>query len=240
MGLPSWKLAFVCTLACLGPALVQGTFLLPYQTQLAELHKLMKTEIGQRFRQNSALNSGMIEQELLPVLAEGTVAIRGANQDLVGRIASIRPNGTDGSNECWELVDSLVYLYTIFPQWDLQDCAYGGYSQWMRDDARERFYPTAHQLHRVSSEVVNAIIGVVSEDNPITEATEVEGRLDASLDHFNEMWIDGLQDLEEELERHNGRQQAIEAYMRECIDRTIATNREDVEYTVRYAEFFCV
>ncbi|KFB36031.1 AGAP002298-PA-like protein [Anopheles sinensis] len=240
MELPSWKLAVICTLACLGPALVQGTFLLTYQNQLAELHKLMKTEIGQRFRQNSVLNAGLIEQELLPVLAECTIAIRSANQDLIERIASIRPNGTDGVSECWDTVDSLLYVHTLLPQWDLQDCAYGGYSQWMRDDARERFYPRALELHRISSEVINTIVGVVSEDDPVTDAAEVEGRLDASLDHFNEMWIDGLQDLEEDLERHNDRQQAIEAYMRECIDRTISTSQEDVEYTVRYAEFFCV
>uniref|UniRef100_A0A182W2L6 Uncharacterized protein n=1 Tax=Anopheles minimus TaxID=112268 RepID=A0A182W2L6_9DIPT len=234
----SWKLTCVCGLVFLLATVVQGTFLDTYQGQLSELHKQMKTEIGKRFRENSELNGLMIEQELIPLLAEGTVAIREANRDLLEQLSSIRPNGT--VSECWTSVDALIYLFTLFPQWDLQDCAYGGYSQWMREDGRLRFYPVAHELHRASSEVINAIIGILSEENVVDNAEDVESRLDGSLDHFNEVSIEGLQDLDQELAEHNERQSAIEEYMRECIDRTIATSRDDVMYTIRYAEYYCL
>ncbi|XP_050070960.1 uncharacterized protein LOC126558915 [Anopheles maculipalpis] len=237
--LSPWKLTWLCGLVCLlVPAVVQCTFLDTYQGQLAELHKQMKTEIGKRFRENSELNGAMIERDLIPLLAEGTVAIREANSDLQDLIAFLRPS--DATGECWASVDALIYLYKIFSQWDLQDCAYAGYARWMREDGRVRFYPVAHELHRASSEVINAIVGVLSEDNVITNGEEVEGRLDANLDHFNEVSIEGLQDLDEELEKHNDRRDAIEQFMRQCIDRTIATSREDVDYTVRYAEDFCL
>uniref|UniRef100_A0A182NG86 Uncharacterized protein n=1 Tax=Anopheles dirus TaxID=7168 RepID=A0A182NG86_9DIPT len=231
----SWQLAYATVLLA---TVAHGTFLDTYQYQLAELHKQLKTEIGRRFRQNSVLNAQLVERELLPVLAEGTVAIRTANRDLLEQLGSLRPDGT--TSECWESVDALVYLFTIFSQWDLQDCAYDAYAKWMRDDGRDRFYPVAHPLHRVSSEVINTIVGVLSEDDPVRNAEDVESRLDGSLDHFNEVSIEGLQDLDEELDAHTGRQEAIELFVRECIDRTIVTTREDVEYTVRYAESYCV
>uniref|UniRef100_A0A182M4Z4 Uncharacterized protein n=1 Tax=Anopheles culicifacies TaxID=139723 RepID=A0A182M4Z4_9DIPT len=234
----SWKLTCVCGLVYLLAAAVQGTFLDTYQAQLSELHEQMKTEIGKRFRENSELNGRMIEQSLIPLLAEGTVGIRDANQDLLEQLASIRPNETN--SECWATIDALIYLFTVFPQWDLQDCTYGGYSQWMREDGRLRFYPTAHELHRASSEVINAIVGILSEDNVVANGEDVESRLDGSLDHFNEVSIEGLQDLDQELEKHNEREDAIQEYMRECIDRTIATSREDVAYTIRYAEYYCL
>ncbi|XP_035904126.1 uncharacterized protein LOC118508442 [Anopheles stephensi] len=239
LSLSSWKLTWLCGLVgLLLVTVVQGTFLDTYQVQLAELHKQMKTEIGKRFRENSELNGVMITQDLIPLLAEGTVAIREANGELRGQVDTLRPS--DATGECWASVDALIYLYTQFAQWDLQDCTYGGYSQWMREDSRLRFYPVAHELHRASSEVINTIVGILAEDNVVTNGEDVEGRLDGSLDHFNEVFIEGLQDLDEEIEKHNDRSVAIEQYMRECIDRTIATSREDVEYTVRYAEYFCL
>uniref|UniRef100_A0A182SQ79 Prolyl 4-hydroxylase alpha-subunit N-terminal domain-containing protein n=1 Tax=Anopheles maculatus TaxID=74869 RepID=A0A182SQ79_9DIPT len=130
----AWKLTWLCGLACLLVTVVQGTFLDTYQGQLAEVHKELKTEIGKRFRENSELNGLMIDQELIPLLAEGTVAIREANSDLQELVDFLRPNET--TSECWASVDALIYLYKLFSQWDLQDCAYGGYAQWMREDGR--------------------------------------------------------------------------------------------------------
>lgn len=236
--LPSWARVLMvwCLLALATGA--QGTFLDTYQQQLAELHKELKSEIGKRFRANSELNGEMIADDLLPVLAEGTVAIRAASREMEEQLAAIRP--ADAASECWSSVDGLVYLYRLFAQWDLQDCAYAGYARWMREDGRERFYPVAHELHRASSEVINAIVGILAEDNVVTDGAEVEGRLDANLDHFNEVSIEGRQDLDEELERHTVRAAAIREYMRECIDRTVATSSDDVAYTVRYAEYFCI
>uniref|UniRef100_A0A182PEI5 Secreted protein n=1 Tax=Anopheles epiroticus TaxID=199890 RepID=A0A182PEI5_9DIPT len=216
----------------------EGTFLDTYQQQLAELHKELKSEIGKRFRENSELNGQLIEQDVIPLLAEGTVEIRDANRDLLEELAAIRP--TDATGECWESVDSLIYLYSLFSQWDLQDCAYAGYARWMREDDLERFYPIAHELHRASSEVINAVIGILSEDNVVSNGPDVEGRLDGTLDHFNEVSIEGLQDLDEEIAKHTDRQTELQQFLRGCIDRTVATSRADVEFTVRYAEYYCV
>uniref|UniRef100_A0A182QYV0 Uncharacterized protein n=1 Tax=Anopheles farauti TaxID=69004 RepID=A0A182QYV0_9DIPT len=232
----SWKLAYATVLLA---TVAQATFLETYQIQLTELHTQLTADIGQRFRQNSELNAQMIEQDLLPLLGEATVAIRAANRDLREQLGNIRPNETT-SGDCWESVDGLIYLFTIFTQWDLQDCAYASYSQWMRYDGEERFYPVAHPLHRASSEIINTIVGVLSEENPVRNAEDVESRLDGSLDHFNEVSIDGLQDLDEELAQHNDRQEAIRSFMGQCVDRTIRTAQEDVEYVVRYAEDSCV
>ncbi|XP_035773778.1 uncharacterized protein LOC118456797 [Anopheles albimanus] len=236
---PCLRVAVVVSLllATVLPA-TDATYLETYQLQLGELHERMVTGIGSRFGENSALGKELVEQGVLPLVAEGTVAIRGANRELVEGVAALRPNET--SDDCWSTVDSLVYLYTQFAQWDLQDCVYGGYSQWLRYDASERFNPRAQELHRTSSDVISAIVEVLSEDNPVADAANVEGRLDANLDHFNELWIDGDQDLAEELDRHPLREEALGEYMRQCIDRTIEASRDDVLYTIAYAETICV
>lgn len=195
---------------------VQGEgFLNIYQRQFEGLNRELIESLSEAYRKNSDLHRGFIEDDVLQYVGTATYLMQTVNQDVLGQMKLLR-NVTYVDNICMDTIEASLYMEIERSEMWLQLCVSQMYV-FLKEDVYIRFHPVSWRLHRESSTMVRTAVDALSEVNPVKEQEDVEGRLDAELDHFNEVVYGSAEEFEMEYERHNALREAVVGTMHPCI-----------------------
>lgn len=214
-----------------------GSFLPPYQARFADLSNRITWGLTVSRETNRAQNQ-LLLREILVEIANGTVALRRIRYESNLKLASFRAkSGSD--QDCLDSVGtSLDSLFGKAEQF-LQLCV-GDLYQAIQRDAAERFHPLVAYLHRESTYILQTTLDAVAEWNPLIYSDELEGRLDAEMDHFTESWISGQMDLEEDLYQHEDLKAEVVQKIHECSDGMVGILPQNIDNIMYYAENNCL
>lgn len=171
-------------------------------------------------------------------IAEGIVQLRGIRYETNLKLNMYKTQ--DGADlDCLQSVEDSVDSLFLKAEQFLQLCV-EDLDQSLRWDAEARFYPLAAYLQQESVFVVKTTLDALGEWNPLVDREELEGRLDAEMDHFTEDWIVGQSDLNEELEQHEELRERVVFKINECSDGMVAILPQNVANIMYYAENYCL
>lgn len=190
-------------------------FLNIYQRQFETLNREVIESLSEAYRKNSDLHRGFIEDDVLQYVGTATYLMQTVNKDVLGQMKILR-NETEVDDLCLDTIEASLYMEIERSELWLQLCVSQMYV-FLKEDVYIRFHPMSWRLHREASTMVRTAVDALSEVNPVNEQEEVEGRLDAELDHFNEVVYGSAEEFNVEYERHAALREAVVGTMHPCI-----------------------
>lgn len=208
------SVAFVASLAL---AVVCGDgFLNIYQRQFTDLNREMLQLLSGAYLKNSDLHRSFIEGDVLQYVGRATHELQTINKDVLRQMAVLR-NDTVVDLVCLDTIEASLYDEIERSELWLQLCVSQMYV-FLKEDVEIRFHPLTWTLHREATTMLRTAVDALAEVDPVKNQEDVEGRLDAELDHFNEVVYGSSEEFEREFERHSELREAVVGTMHPCIE----------------------
>lgn len=214
-----------------------GSFLLNYQEQFSALSKRVTWELTAAHETNRVQNR-LLRRDVLAKIGIGTVALRTIRFETNQTVAALRrrPNA---DQECLDSVDTSLDSMFHKSERMLQQCV-TDLVDTLQTDFDNRFYAVAMELQRESTYMLKTVLDSFGEVNPMLFLEDIEGRLDAELDHFNQAWLAGQYKLQEDLEMHTVLTDKVVGIITSCADGMVNTLPLNVNNIINFAEDYCL